>query len=214
MQATVSNFDVYEQIDCKIYSDKLSRDGHDGSDQKLHHTHFQKQAYQTWKNYYEVDPNSDAVQQSYVNGTLGCFCNDQYQQHGFYAALTQFREDGQQQADAADDVDRRPICRKYVLFEKFNQSFYILLSVSILILNTIFYWIIIPLVETVGYHKRTNETRISCFLIIACYFVDMVVLPVLIGTNLMEVSDSRVSRSIFTGKYTDLGGGWYTDIGK
>jgi len=35
MQATVSNFDVYEQIDCKIYSDKLSRDGHDGSDQKL-----------------------------------------------------------------------------------------------------------------------------------------------------------------------------------
>lgn len=151
---------------------------------------------------------------SYVNGTLSCFCNDQYEAHGLSAAFRPYREDGRDHApNEDDDVAEEPICQTYVLQQKFNDGFYVLLSVSILILNTIFYWIVIPLVETIGYRHRTEENRVSCLLIIACYFMDMVLLPVIIGANFTEVSDHRVAHAIFAGRYTDFDAGWYADVG-
>jgi hypothetical protein len=48
---------------------------------------------------------------------------------------------------------------------------------------------------------------------IVCLLSDMVGLPILIGASLIEVSDNKVTTSIFQGKYTDMGSGWYPDVG-
>lgn len=212
MQAAVASRDVYEQIDCSLYAD--ARSGIASAE--LAQVHYQQQAFQTWKNYYQDDDDAgEGTQRNYVNGTLGCFCNDQYDEIGLKAAFKLFRQDGRNAsgASSADGVDEEPICQTYVLQQKFNESFYWLLSVSIIILNTIFYWIIIPLVETIGYQRRTAENRVSCLLIIACYFMDMVLLPIVIGSNFTEVSEGRAAHSFFTGTYGDFEAGWYVDIG-
>ena len=41
----------------------------------------------------------------------------------------------------------------------------------------------------------------------------MILIPVFIGMNLVEVSDNKLSRSVFTGKHTDFDADWYKDIG-
>lgn len=54
---------------------------------------YQKEAYHTWKNFYEPTDKTQAVAQ-YINGTLSCFCDDEYRQHGFLAAYKDYRVDG------------------------------------------------------------------------------------------------------------------------
>lgn len=63
----------------------------------------------------------------------------------------------------------------------------------------------------IGFHRRTQEVGINCFLIVACYMLDMVVLPLMIGMNLVEMD---FLASIFKGRYTDFGAGWYTEVGR
>lgn len=46
-----------------------------------------------------------------------------------------------------------------------------------------------------------------------CLAVDMILIPILIGMNLIEVSDNKISSSLFNGKHTDFSGEWYKDIG-
>ena len=89
-----------------------------------------------------------------------------------------------------------------------------ILSISILLCNTIFYLIIIPLVEAIGYHHKTTENRECLNLIVGCYFIDMVLLPIVIGMNFSEyITDHRLAHVMYVGKYADLDAGWYTDVG-
>lgn len=55
---------------------------------------YQKRAFGTWKNFYKNDDEDQALQKSYINGTLACFCNDQYKDNGIYTLNMQYREDG------------------------------------------------------------------------------------------------------------------------
>lgn len=85
---------------------------------------------------------------------------------------------------------------------------------SILLCNTMFYLIIIPLVETIGYHHKTTENKECLNLIVGCYFIDMVLLPIIIGVNFSEyLTDQRLAHAIFEGKYPDFDAGWYIDVG-
>lgn len=54
---------------------------------------YQREAYMTWKNYYHPDDDSQAVR-NYINGTLSCFCDDEYTRMGFWSALHEYRSDG------------------------------------------------------------------------------------------------------------------------
>ena len=85
---------------------------------------------------------------------------------------------------------------------------------SILLCNTMFYLIIIPLVETIGYHHKTTENKECLNLIVGCYFIDMVLLPIIIGVNFSEyLTDQRLAHAIFEGKYPDFDAGWDIDVG-
>ena len=56
---------------------------------------FQKEAYSAWENFYS--PDADAKRDlvvNYVNGTLGCFCSEEYQKKGAYAIFNGYRKDG------------------------------------------------------------------------------------------------------------------------
>jgi hypothetical protein len=46
-----------------------------------------------------------------------------------------------------------------------------------------------------------------------CLAADMILIPIFIGMNLVEVSNNKISSSIFTGKHTDFTADWYKDIG-
>jgi hypothetical protein len=86
----------------------------------------QREAYHTWNNYYY--PKEQREYKSYINGTLSCFCDEQYQLKGFLSAFTSFREDGANQLTGAakdqllekeyetgtTDVPSARICFNYV----------------------------------------------------------------------------------------------------
>jgi hypothetical protein len=41
----------------------------------------------------------------------------------------------------------------------------------------------------------------------------MIVLQILLGANLVEVADNKITTTIFRGKYTDFTSEWYEGIG-
>ena len=72
-----------------------------------------------------------------------------------------------------------------------------------------------PIVFYIGFHKETTVNSWSSFTIFFCLFVDMIVLPLIIGMNLIEFFDNKLFETffLFRGKHTDFGGPWYLDIG-
>ena len=86
---------------------------------------YQKEAYNTWQNFY-FPPDAAAEVRNYINGTLTCFCDDEYQSKGLGAAFYSYRYDGiDQQPDSIkqDMIENEPeageenqICKNYVIF--------------------------------------------------------------------------------------------------
>lgn len=89
-----------------------------------------------------------------------------------------------------------------------------MISVCVILYNSIFYTIVVPIVSLVGFHKKSDEQWLSCFMTFLCLVADMILIPIFIGMNLVEVSNNKISSSIFTGKHTDFTGDWYKDIGQ
>ena len=83
-----------------------------------------------------------------------------------------------------------------------------MLAFSIILINMMFYQIIIPLVKMIGFYRKTREEMHNCVLIVVCSLLDMTVLPIMIGSNLKEFHLSS-----FKGKHTDFDGSWYPQIG-
>lgn len=61
-------------MDCNVYQDK----GLHAPDE------FQREAYATWKKFYHPPGGDEKFNNNaYINGTLSCFCEDQYKQLGY-----------------------------------------------------------------------------------------------------------------------------------
>ena len=73
--------------------------------------------------------------------------------------------------------------------------------------------LVAPIISLIGYHVHTNETRVISFTIFCCLCVDMIILPLFIGMNIVEHTDTKLSKSLFKGKYTDFNGTWFADVG-
>lgn len=172
MSAADANFDVFEDIDCDGYKAKLLSDA--GNDQSKADDEFSKNAYDAWHHHY-VEGGGEKTK--YVDGTLGCFCDDQYKMTSGIALYFKYFEVGEKFG---------PICSEYVKYDKWAPYFHILLAISIIIINAIFYAIIVPLVQWIGYHRRTFEVLMTCNLIVVSYFMDMVLLPIMVHANFQE----------------------------
>lgn len=140
---------------------------------------------------------------NYVNGTLSCFCDDEYNRHGASSAFKYYREDGLDQLPSAlltmlldveeeqgKAVNSRQICKNYVFYQKLTSLYYILMSIMIIIYNSLFYTFTYPVIALIGYHTKTQENKLVCQSIIICLTVDMILLPFLIGMNLVEYKAS------------------------
>jgi len=85
LQKSVNHFDNYEQFDCSIFHRSFDSESvvNPSMGEAAHiilgysKVRYQREAYKTWENFYESSSNANMVK-SYVNGTLSCFCNDQY----------------------------------------------------------------------------------------------------------------------------------------
>ena len=95
-----------------------------------------------------------------------------------------------------------------MLEDKLSDYFHIVLAVSVIMINSIFYAIIIPLTGMVGFHRKTREVLHNCMLIVICNFSDMIVLPMMVAMNLKEFNYTS-----FKGRFTDFEAGWYTQVG-
>ena len=87
-------------------------------------------------------------------------------------------------------------------------------SISIIIINGLFYTVVFPIISRIGYHTKTEENRLAQYTIFVCLCIDMIILPILIGTNLSEIWNYKFSKNFIRGKYTDFDAGWYPDIGR
>jgi len=70
-----------------------------------------------------------------------------------------------------------------------------------------------PLVAKVGYYTKTEEIRFTGFTLFVCLTIDMCILPLFLGMNLMEHYDNKITQALFKGKYTDFSSDWYPDVG-
>ena len=82
-----------------------------------------------------------------------------------------------------------------------------------IIFNAIFYTVVEPFIDLIGVHKKTEREILNLFTITICLIVDMIILQVLLGANLVEVSDNKITATVFRGKYTDFTDEWYSNIG-
>lgn len=85
-----------------------------------------------------------------------------------------------------------------------------MLAVSIIGINIIFYLIVVPLVKQIGFYRKGIEEITSSQYLVVCLFLDMVILPILVGINLTEFG----LPSAFNGKHTDFGASWYPTVGR
>ena len=95
--------------------------------------------------------------------------------------------------------------------DRLASYFHILLAISIIVINAIFYAVIIPLVSMIGLHRRTKEVKLCLILMVMCYYLDMFILPFWVGANLSEINE--YFKYAFKGKYTDFSEDWYTHVG-
>jgi hypothetical protein len=102
----------------------------------------------------------------------------------------------------------------------FSQTYVFIVSIVILVYNNFFYILTKPAIGYIGFHLETKETSWSSVIIFFCLVADMIMLPLIIGMNLIEFYDNATTNaflesfSLFRGKHTDFGAQWYTDIGR
>lgn len=152
-----------------------------------------------------------------------------YGEGGFSTAFKSFREDGlnqlpssllsqieESEAESSKEVETRQICKNFVAYKKYSSYYFILTSILIIIYNSFFYTFTYPVISMIGYHTRTEENSVVSQMIIVCLVIDMILLPFMIGMNLIEYGSVKVNFLSFfnTGKHTDFGAEWYSDIGK
>jgi hypothetical protein len=120
----------------------------------------------------------------------------------------------EKEMEGQEYVERNQICKKYVFYEKMSSSYYIMVTIVILVYNMLFYMLVQPIVQLIGFHVRTNEIRLTSFTVFVCLIVDMIFLPLVLGANFIEHSDNnKIVEKIFKGKHTDFSHGWYSDVG-
>jgi hypothetical protein len=101
-------------------------------------------------------------------------------------------------------TDENQICKNFVIFQKFSQFYYVVITVVSLVDNSCFYAFIEPLVADIGYPLRTDENRLLALAVFMCLWVDMFILPLFIGMNLLEHAENTLSNTVFKGRYTVL----------
>jgi hypothetical protein len=111
------------------------------------------------------------------------------------------------------EIEDKQICKAYIVYEKFSNSYYWVTSITIIIYNALFYMFTEPIIGMIGYHLKTDQTVITSFTIFVCLTVDMVLLPFFIGMNFVEYGSSKYLPVFIVGKHTDFGANFYTDVG-
>ena len=197
MSAADENFDIFEDIDCAAYKSRLLEES--GNDQSAADDLFLKNSYDAWYLFYVNGGNENS---KYVDGTLGCFCDDQYKKSNSISLYFEEFEVGSKTG---------AICSEYVIYDKMATYFHILLAICIIIINSIFFEIIVPLVQYIGYHRRTMEVILTCNMIVATFFLDLIVLPIMVQANFREYGFDILD--FFKGKFTDFCSDWYPEVG-
>jgi hypothetical protein len=185
MEKSLSYYNNYENFDCDLFHNSLSEDGSntDFAIQDYSRERYQREAYSTWYNFYEAKSDENKVR-NYVNGTLTCFCDDEYQTNGLKIYSKDYSANGLESGDG--DGDSAQICRSFLIYEKFSRWYFWLTSITVIIYNFLFPLITRPVFSIVGFHLRTREAMLVSFTLFICLFIDTILLPFFIGANFVE----------------------------
>ena len=186
---------------------------------------YQREAFKAWLNYYEKSSSQNMVK-TYVNATLGCFCDTEYQSNGIGLMFQSYRSDGLDKTPddlvsylstleargMSDPIQRKHICFQYVIYQKLSDYYYWIVSSFIIVYNYLFYVLAKPILLKVGFHLRTQQERLIQLTVFLCLCIDTIVLPMLIGSNFVEYGSKFLNQN-FTGLNSDFGELWYKDVG-
>ena len=79
MEKSLSYYNNYENFDCDLFHNSIGDNANnfEFAIQDFSRERYQREAYSTWYNFYEAKSDENMVK-NYVNGTLTCFCDDEY----------------------------------------------------------------------------------------------------------------------------------------
>ena len=145
---------------------------------------------------------------SFVNGTLGCFCDDQYNQVGWKAVNRKYSK---------SDSTRGPfskICQDYLISRTFRDYFFTLSSVVTFLTNTVFILSIEPLLKSICSSNLLRERLMISAGLFICLICDSVGVPILTRSNFSEQINENSLLSYLlplNGQNTDFGSNFYPD---
>lgn len=144
---------------------------------------------------------------SFVNGTLGCFCDDQYDQIGWAAINTKYSR--------SPDSNRGPfsmICQDYLISSFFKSHFFTMSSMFTFLSNTVLILSMEPLLKSICSSNQLSERLCISAGLFVCLIVDSCCIPILVRADLREQLGGQIN-GFAAGKNTDFGSSWYPDQG-
>tara|TARA_B110000285_G_C14823137_1_gene467464 strand:- start:255 stop:581 length:327 start_codon:yes stop_codon:yes gene_type:complete len=106
MEQSIHNGNTFEQLDCDLFHNSMSpnSDQFEFAIPNFTQDRYQREAYSAWYDFYESKSDQNKVR-NYVNGTLTCFCDDEYDKFGFKIFSKSYRADGQEEGFFDIDVE-------------------------------------------------------------------------------------------------------------
>jgi hypothetical protein len=101
----------------------------------------------------------------------------------------------------------------YTIFHTYGRFYYYMITIFILVWNTLLYMIIEPLINLIGLHHKTETSSIVMMTVFVCLCADMLALPNIIGFNFSEHFEDKITGVFAKGKFTDFSAGWYLEVG-
>ena len=157
---------------------------------------------------------------SIINGTLSCFCDSEYEKHGYFSTTYggyNFKSSGASHLGEKKMVGlgAQSICKSYMLSEGFKNNYALISSFIIFAINNFLIFTAEPLVGLVGINFATNERAIVSLTIFVCLVLNTCVMPMLLQANFSADYPNTFMDLTFSegGRNSDFGANWYDDIG-
>jgi len=151
-----------------------------------------------------------------VNGSLSCFCEKEYANHGVRAISKNYiaRERAHKNVVGEEtkyiESTPQPICQSYFNSQYYSENFYPIYGLTVFCLNTLFFFLVEPLTKFLQLHFLNRERLVVSLGYFLVIIMNSVCVPILVRGNFSEyTSDPELSAIFNGGPNTDFGDAWY-----
>ena len=169
------------------------------------HNALKKYAIKEWYALYEEKIDTT------LDGALGCFCEKEKASHG-YSTIIKQDYSHPSVLDNKGEIIKDNICFDYLISVYWSALLNQGIGIIIVFINYFCRYILIILVQWIGYATQTNLNKAITNAIFVTEFFNTGIILLLIKSNLTE-SGVPLMDKFFNGLYYDFDSHWYDDIG-